>query len=139
MGVTADDEWDTESIEYGQQPIFARQPSEQVVFVARRRMTKQHLAQPDNFGSTRHRPSGQQPLERWVGLLRLPANDGLGIGWDGAIPGWLRRKIRFIPRLRCQVDPMNHGQLLGVGRRRDNVTSLPAEIVDDVRLEHRPR
>ena len=90
MGVTADDEWDTESIEHWQQPIFGRQPSEQLVFVARRRMTEQHLAQPDNLGSTRHRPSGQQPLEGRVGLLCLPANDGLGIGWDGAIPSRLR-------------------------------------------------
>jgi hypothetical protein len=73
VGVTADDEWDTESFEHRQQPIFGRQPSEPLVFVARRRMTEQHLAQPDNLGSTRHRPSGQQLLERRVDLLRLPS------------------------------------------------------------------
>ena len=88
--MTADDEWNIESLEHRQQPILGRQPSEQFIFVTRRRMTEQHLAQPDNLGSTRHRPSGQQPLERRVGLLRLPANDGLGIGWDGAIPSRLR-------------------------------------------------
>jgi hypothetical protein len=52
--------------------------------VSGRRFTKQH-GQPDNLGSTRHRPSGQQLLERRVDLLRLPANGGFAIGWDGAI------------------------------------------------------
>jgi hypothetical protein len=81
---------DTESFEHRQQPIFGRQPSEYLVFVVRRRMTEQHLAQPDNLGSTRHRPSGQQLLEQRVHLLGLPAKDGLGIGWGGAILGPLR-------------------------------------------------
>ena len=52
VGVTADDEWNIESLEHRQQPILGRQPSEQFIFVTRRRMTEQHLAQPT--ASVRH-------------------------------------------------------------------------------------
>src|ERR1700722_4167765 len=81
MGVTADDQRNSNSIKYRKETLFRRQPGENFRIAARSSVAEQNLAQPPNGKAKCCGPTRDYPLVFGTKLLRRPANSLSSLLW----------------------------------------------------------